>query len=141
MKEISDFALRIEMAKKLTFFLLATLSLNITGCFNLFDCEYNITASSVSPTGNVTAHLIDVGCGATSGFTTWVAVSEADEKLDFEGHRIAILDGKAEKISWTNNAKIEVVGEFDGVRVDNVKFNLLIHGGNLGGVEISLPQE
>ena len=108
MKVITDFALRIEMAKKLTFFLLATLSLNITGCFNLFDCEYNITASSVSPTGNVTAHLIDVGCGATSGFTTWVAVSEADEKLDFEG------------FFERGNPYLFIVSERDFLRLDDI---------------------
>ena len=113
--------------KKLTRFAIGLSILSITGCSNgIFECEYEVISSSDSPDGALTAYLIDVGCGATTGFVSWVAVSETGLKLNPKIDKTAVLEGKATKIYWINDKVLGVNGDVQVFKIENRQYEIRI---------------
>lgn len=90
---------------------LIPLTLGLSSCMELFECQYEIVSSSISPNGESTANLVDVGCGATTGFTNWITINEIDKEPNFERERIAVFKGLGDKISWVSEKKFDVTGD------------------------------
>ncbi len=87
-------------------------SILISSCDAQFmECEHEMYAQQMSPDGQFNSALDNVGCGATTGFVTWVLVGPSGETLDPANHQVAVFKGKLTSLTWSDVAEITVSGD------------------------------
>ena len=104
------------------FFAVCLIACSISG-----ECDFEETVSAKSPDGNYIVQGVDVGCGATTGFVSWIIVRHVDERLDVESQNIAVLKGQVSGIDWTRGNEISVSGDLVLHKIVNHQYNLSIN--------------
>ena len=81
--------------------------------FGLYDCDHIPYAEERS--GQFTASLVSVNCGATAPETSWLILRGADEQT--AGDPFAVFEGRTVSLKWEGDQKLEVeMGEAELVR-------------------------
>ena len=82
--------------------------------FQLFGCDGEIYSSAPSPDGKLMAYAFERDCGATTGFTSFVIIRDAREKLDLtadlEGNEIMFqADGDYHPtVKWKSKNNLQI---------------------------------
>jgi len=93
-------------------------------------CDHVIKSTSTYSDTNEIAYVIDVGCGATVGFVSWIAVTPAEKELDANEHRIAVLEGKVYRIEWKSATELLVWGDAEVFSVEDNNYSLVLNPKN-----------
>jgi hypothetical protein len=63
-------------------------------------CSYDVKDQKVAPDGSRKAALVDVNCGATTGYVTWVVMTKTASPFRYRRDRVAAISGRAARIEW-----------------------------------------
>jgi len=64
------------------------------------ECGYEPKSQKISPDGRRKAALVEVNCGATTGYATWVVATGAKSAFKYKRDRIAAIEGQDADIEW-----------------------------------------
>jgi hypothetical protein len=84
----------------------AALSVIVIGGFFLYfvyvmsDCGYELKSQEVSPDGRSKAGVVEVNCGATTGWATWVVLADSRRPFRYRQDMLAAVKGQELGIRW-----------------------------------------
>lgn len=63
-------------------------------------CGYELKDQQIAPDGRRKAAVVEVDCGATTSYVTWVVMTRADAAFRYEKARVAVIEGRTGRIKW-----------------------------------------
>jgi hypothetical protein len=69
-------------------------------------CGFELRDQQVSPDGQRKAGVVEVNCGATTDYATWLVMTDAGRPFDYERDRLAAIDGLAMRMRWEGSRLI-----------------------------------
>lgn len=86
--------------------LVACAAVVITFIHGMSACSYDVRDEKVAPDGARKAALVDVNCGATTGYATWVVMAKTAEPFRYRRDLVAAISGRAARIEWDGSRLI-----------------------------------
>jgi hypothetical protein len=88
-----------------TLLVVVTTAFNVSSCdqAGIFDCDNQLRSSVPSADGKYLASVLSVQCGATTADASWVLLTDAEKKIDFESDKVAVFEGDDISVNWTGN--------------------------------------
>ena len=69
-------------------------------------CGYDLKSSQISPDGRYKAAVVEVNCGATTGYVDWVVLTKADKAFNYRKDRLASVETQAMTAQWDGQTLI-----------------------------------
>jgi hypothetical protein len=63
-------------------------------------CGYDVRQQALSPDGINKAAVVEVNCGATTGYVSWAVRAPASRAFNYRRDVLASVDGREMKIAW-----------------------------------------
>jgi hypothetical protein len=63
-------------------------------------CDYTVKDQRVSPDGRRKAAVVEVDCGATTDYASWVVATDANAPFQYGRDRVSAVNGRALRIAW-----------------------------------------
>lgn len=85
----------------------------VGGCedWSLFgECGLEVQAERSSPNGSITATTVVRNCGATTDFSTFVAVHDSNDPFDSKNaHEVVVLKGRQQVLmNWVSDSELRL---------------------------------
>ena len=108
-------------------FLTAVMALSVlTGCSH-FPCDAEKVSDTASPNHQLTATVVQIGCGAMAKDATWVTVHRTGEKHDRQDDIVfSVVEQRPIEVSWGDDSHLNL---FCRCRDEDVHLQVIKKGG------------